>query len=92
MKTIDIAKASRPLGEYARELAEGMIVVTSRKKPVAALVSLKNVDVESIALSTNPKFLKIIERSREQIRSGKTRTLDQMKREFGKSTPSRKHT
>ena len=92
MKTIDIGKASRPLGEYAKELTEEIIVVTSRQKPVAALVPLKDVDAETIALSTNAKFQKIIEASKKQIRSGKTRTLDQMKREFGKKHPAKKRT
>jgi antitoxin (DNA-binding transcriptional repressor) of toxin-antitoxin stability system len=89
MKTIDIGKASRPLAEYAKELTEEIIVVTSRQKPVAALVPLKDVDAETIALSTNAKFHEIIEASKKQIRSGKTRTLHQMKREFGKKIPLR---
>jgi antitoxin (DNA-binding transcriptional repressor) of toxin-antitoxin stability system len=92
MKTIDIGKASRPLAEYAKELTEEIIVVTSRQKPVAALVPLKDVDAETIALSTNAKFHEIIEASKKQIRSGKTRTLDQMKRVFAKKPPAKKRT
>jgi prevent-host-death family protein len=90
MKTIEISEASRPLGEYARELSEDMIVVTSKQKPVAALVSLKHLDAESLALSTNAKFMEIIERSRAQFRSGQTWTLAQMKREFGRKASTKK--
>ena len=52
MKTIELSEASRPLSDYAEELDEEIIVLTSKKKPVAALVSLKDVDRESLALST----------------------------------------
>ena len=37
-------------------------------------------DEESLALSTNQAFLEIIERSREQVRAGKTISLEQVKR------------
>jgi hypothetical protein len=46
-------------------------VFTDKKRPVAALVSLRKVDRESLELGTNPEFLKIIEAARKQIRAGK---------------------
>ena len=46
MKTIEISKASKSLAEYAEELSDDVIVITSRRKPIAALVSLKALDVE----------------------------------------------
>ena len=81
MKTIELTEASKPLSAYAEELGEGMIILTSRRKPIAALVSLKNVDRESLALSTSPEFMAIIEAAREEFRSGKTLSLEEMKRE-----------
>ena len=59
MKTIEISTASRPLADYTREL-DDFLVLTSNSKPVAAIVSLKNVDPESLALSTNAEFMEII--------------------------------
>ena len=87
MKTIDLAKASASLSEYVRGLSKDAIIVTSRKKPVAALVPLKGSDREAIALSTNPKFLKLIEKSRKQAREGRTISLAEMKRRYGRGKP-----
>ncbi|MGH8603565.1 MAG: hypothetical protein ACREXR_12565, partial [Gammaproteobacteria bacterium] len=64
MKAIELSEASKPLSEYAKELDGEIIVLTSDHKPVAALVSLKNVDRESLALSTDPEFMAIIEAAR----------------------------
>ncbi|MBI1925696.1 hypothetical protein HYR99_15760 [Candidatus Poribacteria bacterium] len=81
MKAIEISKASRSLSDYAKELGEEIIVVTSNKKPIAALVSLKNMDRESLVLSTSPEFIEIIQAAREEFKSGKKLSLEEMKRE-----------
>jgi hypothetical protein len=81
MKIIEISEASRPLSDYAEELNEDILVLTANKKPIAALVSLKHVDKESLALSTNPEFIDIIEAARAEFRSGKKLSLEEMKRE-----------
>ena len=79
MKTIKLSDASRPLAEYAGELDAEIIVVTDGSRPVAAIVPLKGVDEESLALSAHPEFLDIIARSRAQFASGETLSLDEMK-------------
>lgn len=81
MKTIELSDASEPLSDYAEALDDDILVVTSRKKPVAALVPLKHVDREALALSTNPEFRAIIEAAREEFRVGKSLSLEEMKRE-----------
>lgn len=68
MKKIESAKASGPLSEYAREAKKDPIVVVKNGKPVAAVVALRNADVETVSLSTNKKFLAIIERSRSRLK------------------------
>ena len=60
MKTTKLASGSRSLPEYAKELDDQIVVVTDRNKPVAAVVPLKNVDRESLALSSHPEFLEIM--------------------------------
>ena len=80
MKRIEISAASKPLSEYAGELGDEIVILTSGDHAVAALVPLKNIDEESLALSTDQKFLDIIERSRAEIRAGKTISLEEMKR------------
>lgn len=80
MKTIPLSRASRPLAEYARELNDDIVVLTEAKRPVAAIVPLKAVDRESLALSAHPEFLELVERSRAQFAAGKTLSLDEMKK------------
>lgn len=64
MKTIEMAKATAPLAEYARDVDKEPIILTKKGKPIAALVTIENADLETVTLSTNPKFLALIERSR----------------------------
>lgn len=82
MKTVELSEASKPLSDYTKELGEEILVLTSNNKPIAALVSLKNVDRESLALSTDPEFMKIIEAAREEFKAGKKLSLEEMKREL----------
>ena len=81
MKTIEMSTASKPLSEYANELDEDVVVLTLHDKPIAALVSLRDVDSESLSLSTNRDFLAIIDRAREEFREGRTLSLEEVKRE-----------
>ncbi len=79
IKTITIREASLPLGEYASRLKDDILVVTKGQRAVAALVPLKNVDLESLVLSGHPAFLEIIERARAEIDAGKTLSLAEVK-------------
>ncbi len=84
MKTIDLETASKPLSDYAKDIDKEILVLKSKDKPVAAIVSLKNVDMESLSLSTNPEFLEIIEKSRNELKLGKRISLEEMKKEMAK--------
>ena len=82
MKPLELKQASKALAEYASHLGSESIVITSNKKPVAALVSLRGVERESLSLSLNPAFLKIIRRARAEVRRGEVYSLDAVKREM----------
>ena len=85
MKTLEIGQASKPLSEYAKEVRDETIVLTSNNEPIAAIVSLKNIDstdLELLSLSANPEFMKIIETARKELRNGKKLSLEEMEREF----------
>ena len=69
MKTLEMAKATAPLVEYAREVKKGPVILTVEGKPVAALVSVENADLETVTLSNSPQFLALIERSRIRHRT-----------------------
>ena len=56
------------------------VVITRRGKPVAALVPIKKADLESVAISTNPEFLKIIQESRASLRQRGGLTLGGVER------------
>ena len=79
MRTIEISTASKPLRDYANELDEETIVLTSNERPVAAIVSLRNVDKEALSLSLNPEFIEIINKARDDFETGRTLSFDEMK-------------
>jgi antitoxin (DNA-binding transcriptional repressor) of toxin-antitoxin stability system len=90
MRTIQLSQASRPLAEYADELDGEIVVLMKRNRPVAAIVPLRNVDRESLSLSTNPKFLKLIQRSRADFAAGRKRSLEEVRELFGLRVPANK--
>ncbi len=59
------------------------MVLTSDNKPLAAIVSLKNLDPESLALSTNAELTEIVAQARRKCAQGKTVSLQAMKSELG---------
>jgi prevent-host-death family protein len=83
MKVIDKSDATATLAEYASQIENGPVIVTSEGRPVAALVPLDNTDLESISLGTNPKFLDLIERSRARVKAEGGIPDDQMRAKFG---------
>ena len=89
MKTIQMPKELQPLLKFAETSEQDTVVFTDKRRPVAALVSLRRVDRESLALSTNPQFLQIIEKARDEIRAGRTISLEALERKFGVSAPNR---
>ena len=89
MKTIQMPKELQPLLKFAEASEQDTVVLTDKRRPVAALVSLRNVDRESLALSTNPQFLRIIETARNEIRAGRTISLEALERKFGISAPNK---
>ena len=68
MTKIELKKASGPLSKYAQQARKNPVIVVKRGKPFAAVVPISNADDETVSLSTNRKFLAIIERSRSRVR------------------------
>jgi len=62
-----------------------------RNQAAAALVSLKNVDRESLALSHHPEFLELIAQSRADFAAGRKLSLGEMRRPvLPKRSPNRR--
>ncbi|MGQ9625789.1 MAG: type II toxin-antitoxin system Phd/YefM family antitoxin [Anaerolineae bacterium] len=83
MKTIEVAQATAPLAEYARDLSKEPVILTIGGKPVAALVPIENADLETVTLSTNPQFLALIERSRARQKAGEGISSEEMRLKLG---------
>ena len=80
MKRINLSAADRPLAEYAANLRDEIVLLTRRNRAVAAIVPLKNVDRESLALSHHPEFLELIAQSRADFAAGRKLSLHEMRR------------
>jgi len=87
MTILELKKATKSLTHYARRAKNGPVIVTVGGKPLAAIVALKNTDLETVSLSNNPKFLALIERSRSRGRQG-VLTPTQMRDRLGLSQSS----
>ena len=90
MKAMKLPKEIQFLLGVAESAKEETLVFTEKKRPVAALVSLRKVDRESLALSTNPEFLKIIETARKEIRAGKTIAVDALEKKYRVAAPNKR--
>jgi len=91
MRKVSLAQASRSLAEYATELDGDIVVITKGNQPLAALVSLRNVDRESWSLSSHPEFLKLIARARREIAKGKSLSLEEVRtRAVGRRPPNKR--
>jgi len=67
MRSIDIAKATGQLREYAEKVGKEAVIVTRAGKPIAAVIGVEDFDYESLSLSTNPQFIDLIARSRTRL-------------------------
>lgn len=93
MKTVDISKAAADLAVYVRDLnmaSSEPVLITESGKPVAALVGVGGIDLESISLSSNSAFLELIERSRARhAKEGGISSAD-VRRRFAKASANAK--
>ena len=87
MKTLDINDATEPLCDYARKMGKEAVILTVDGKPVAALLAIENADWETVALSTSPQFMDLIQRSRARQADEGGITPDDMRRRLGLDDP-----
>jgi len=84
MKVIDINGATASLSEYARQSDREAVVVTDGGRPVLALMPLdENIDLETVSLSLNQKFIDIIERSRARQEAEGGIPIEEVRRQLG---------
>lgn len=83
MKTLDVNEAIAHLAEYAQDVDKETVILTLDGHPVAALLPIKDVDWETIALSTNPEFQAILARSRARLKAEGGIASEEMSRLLG---------
>ena len=83
MTKVQFKKASGPLSEYAEKARKDPIIVIKRGKPFAAVIPIRNADEETVALSTNRKFLRIIDRSRARAKKEGSLSASELRRRLG---------
>ena len=89
MRKVKLSAAVLPLADYVANLRDETVLVTEGNRAVAAIVPLRNVDRECLALSQHPEFLDLIARSRADFAAGRTISLGRMKRRvLAKPSPS----
>ena len=77
---LEMADATEPLADYARDVSSGPVILTVRGKPVAALMRIENADLETVTLSTHPGFLALIARSRARQQAEGGISSEEMRR------------
>ena len=80
MKTVEIADATSPLADYVPGVRTEPLVITDHGTPTAVMLPVGHADLESIALSTNPAFLALIERSPSRTCQGGESSAEEMRR------------
>ena len=83
MRKVAITKATKSLAEFARDAAAGPVLVTDRGKPVTVLLPVDNADHETVSLSTNSRFMEMIERSRARQQREGGLSPEQVRRRLG---------
>jgi prevent-host-death family protein len=83
MKTIEVSQATASLAEYAQAVDQETLILTMNGEPVAALISIHDVDLETIKLSTDPQFIALIEQSRTRQQHEGGVSSAEMRRRLG---------
>jgi len=82
MKKIELTEATKPLAEYVKEMDGQSVMIMYKGVALAALVPLDNADYETVALSTNPEFIAMLERSRARGRKEGGISTEEMRKMF----------
>ena len=91
VRKVEVSDATESLATYVRDGAAGPVVITDEGRPVAALVLLEHTDLETVALSTDPEFLTLIQSSRARHALEGGLSSDEMRRNLeGKGASPRR--
>jgi len=83
MKTVDIGGMPQSLADFAHGLGSEPVVVTDGGTPVAVVVPVEEADAETLSPSNNPKFLEIIQESRDSYAREGGISSEEVRRQLG---------
>jgi antitoxin (DNA-binding transcriptional repressor) of toxin-antitoxin stability system len=83
MMRVELNEATDSLSEYTRKARKEPVVVTRHGKPVAMLRALTEDEWEDFVVSTDPRFIAMIERSRARFKPGAGIPLADVMRKYG---------
>jgi prevent-host-death family protein len=83
MTRVEFKNASGPLSDYAEKARKDPVIIVKRGKPFAAVVPIRNADEETVTLSINRKFLRVIERSRARLKKESSIPTGELRRRLG---------
>jgi len=82
MKAVEITEAT--LTDFGRRSRNDMWLLTRRGRPVAAVVPIRSaMDFETFALSHNPRFIELVNRSWASYKKSGGVSLEEMRRRHG---------
>jgi hypothetical protein len=85
MKTIELSDVSA-LSPHLQPGCDEPVVVRSEGRTLAAVVPVNEEDVESLLLSINPRFQRILERSEERLKSEGALSAAEVRRRLAASS------
>ncbi len=83
MKMLEMTKATAPLVKYAQDVSKEPLILTANGKPIVVLMSIEDVDWETVTLSTHPQFLALIKQSRERQKAEGGISATELRRRLG---------
>ncbi len=96
MKRIALEETDLTVPDLARLAKNGLVILTRKGKPLAAVRDVSGTDWESVSLANNPKFISLIEASRRSYRDKGGISLEEVRKQFGlkqrRRTSKRKRT
>jgi hypothetical protein len=85
MKSVELDNATAALKDYAEQLTQDPLVLTHDGKAIAALVRIKDSDLESFLVTESPVFKRIVRRSRASYKRGGGLTREQLEERLAKT-------
>jgi antitoxin (DNA-binding transcriptional repressor) of toxin-antitoxin stability system len=81
LKTVELADATASFSHYAEEARKETLVVMERGKPVLALMPLSSrTDLENLAVTTDPVFQAVMDRSQARYEAEGGISTQEMRR------------